>query len=390
MRSSGLVMVPDVSNLSVPSTLPVVPKALGKLRHVFSSSLLSVQRKPNPLGFRSAKRIICVLVDGLGAENILQRSGHAPWLSSQIKSGAVSHAGFPSTTSANIASFATGLTPGEHGLIGHQVFDRVFDEKINLLTGWNERTDSNIWQPNQTVSEMAFAAGIACHVIGHEEYRNTGYTQATMRQADYIATESMADRFETARKILKTAGESITYLYIPELDKFGHRNGWQSAGWAHLLEELDAHLAKLAAALPKDCAMVVTADHGMIDSELEQRLVIDDFVEQGGMLEWFGGDTRVAYLYLKDPSAAEVLKQNLESKSALFQTVLTKDAIDANWFGPVGELASQRLPEVMLLARSNFTLFHSVYSKKRSIEMIAHHGGLSSNELRIPLVRVGL
>jgi hypothetical protein len=383
-------MVPDVSNLSVPSTLPVVPKALGKLRHVFSSSLLSVQRKPNPLTFRSAKRIVCVLVDGLGAENILQRSGHAPWLSAQIKSGAVSHAGFPSTTSANIASFATGLTPGEHGLIGHQVFDRFFDEKINLLTGWNERTDPAIWQPNQTVSEMAFEAGISCNVIGHEEYRNTGYTKVTMRKAEYIAAESMADRFDAARSILNAAGESITYLYIPELDKYGHRNGWQSAGWANLLEELDGHLAKLAATLPKDCAMVVTADHGMIDSVLEQRLVIDDAVEQGGLLEWFGGDTRVAYLYLKDSSAAEAMQQSLETQSALYQAVLTKDAIEANWFGPVGQLASQRLPELMLLARSNFTLFHSVYSKKRSIEMIAHHGGLSSNELRIPLIRVGV
>jgi hypothetical protein len=383
-------MVPDVSNLSVPSTLPVVPKALGKLRHVFSSSLLSVQRKPNALNFRSAKRIICVLVDGLGAENILQRSGHAPWLSAQVKAGAVSHAGFPSTTSANIASFATGLTPGEHGLIGHQVFDRVFDEKINLLTGWNERTDPSIWQPNQTVSEMAFDAGVGCNVIGHEEYRNTGYTDATMRKAEYVAAESMVDRFDAARKILNSPGESISYLYIPELDKYGHRFGWQSPGWANLLEELDGLLAKFAATLPKDCALVVTADHGMIDSELDQHLVIDDAVEQGGLLEWFGGDTRVGYLYLKDPAAAKDFQQRLEPQSALYQAVLTKDAIDANWFGPVGELASQRLPELMLLARSNFTLFHSVYSKKRSIEMIAHHGGLSSNELRIPLIRVGV
>ena len=379
-----------MSNLSVPSTLPVVPKALGKLRHVFSSGLLAVQRKPNPLNFRSAKRIVCVLVDGLGAENILQRSGHAPWLSAHVKAGAVSHAGFPSTTSANIASFATGLTPGEHGLIGHQVFDRFFDEKINLLTGWNERTDPIVWQPNQTVSEMAFASGEGCNVIGHEEYRNTGYTLATMRKAEYVASESMVDRFDAARTILNSPGESITYLYIPELDKYGHRYGWQSPGWANILEELDGLLAKFAATLPKDCALVVTADHGMIDSEMNQHLVIDDAVEQGGLLEWFGGDTRVGYLYLKDASLAKDLQQKLEPQSSLYQAVLTKDAIAANWFGPVGELASQRLPELMLLARSNFTLFHSVYSKKRSIEMIAHHGGLSSNELRIPLIRVGV
>ena len=379
-----------MSNLSVPSTLPVVPKALGKLRHVFSSSLLAVQRQPNPLTLRGSKHIVCVLVDGLGAENVLERSGHAPWLASQVKAGAIAHAGFPSTTSANIASFATGLTPGEHGLIGHQVFDRVFDEKINLLTGWNERTDPEIWQPNQTLSELAFASGVACYAIGHEEYRNSGFTRATMRKAEYIAAESLAQRFQAAREVLTSKTESISYLYIPELDKYGHKFGWQSQGWASLLEELDAELENFAASLPKDCGLIVTADHGMVDSPMEQHLVIDDAVDQGGLLEWFGGDTRVAYLYLKDAAAAPSLQDRLESQSALFQTVLTQDAIEANWFGPVGALAKARMPELMLLARSNFTLFHSVYSKRRSIEMVAHHGGLSSSELRIPLIRVGV
>ncbi len=379
-----------MSNLSVPSTLPVVPKALGKLRHVFSSSLLAVQRKTNPLNFKSAKRIVCVLVDGLGAQNVLDRAGHAPWLTSQLNSGAITHAGFPSTTCANIASFATGLTPGEHGLIGHRVFDRVFDERINLLTGWYEGADPEVWQPNETISEQAAKAGIPCYVIGHEEYRNSGYTRATMRRAEYLAAESLAERFEVASQVLNSANESITYLYIPELDKYGHRFGWQSQGWANLLEELDSLLSKFAVRLPKDCGLIVTADHGMIDSQPEQRLVIDDYVDRGGLLEWFGGDTRVVYLYLKDPGSTASFQRELEHASGLFQVVTAKDAIEANWFGPVGELAQQRMPELMLLARSNFTLFHSVFSKKRSIEMTAHHGGLSSNELRIPLIRVGV
>jgi predicted AlkP superfamily pyrophosphatase or phosphodiesterase len=357
---------------------------------VFSSSLLAVQRKPNPLNLKSAKRIVCVLVDGLGAENVLERAGHAPWLAAHLSAGAITHCGFPSTTSANIASFATGLMPGEHGLVGHQVFDRHFDEKINLLTGWNERTDPGVWQPHRTVSEQAVDAGVAAYVIGHEEYRLTGYTKATMRKAEYLAAESMSDRFDAARRVLSTPGESITYLYIPELDKYGHRNGWQSQGWANLLEELDAQLAKFANTLPKDCGLIVTADHGMMDSQPEQRIYIDDYVEQGGLLEWFGGDTRVAYLYLKDKSAAGSMIERLQGQASLYQAVLTEDAIAANWFGAVGEMAAQRLPEVMLLARSNLTLFHSVYSKKRSIEMTAHHGGLSSAELRVPLVRVGL
>jgi predicted AlkP superfamily pyrophosphatase or phosphodiesterase len=282
------------------------------------------------------------------------------------------------------------MTPGEHGIVGHQVFDRDYDERINLLTGWNERTDPKVWQPHQTVSELAASLGTFCYAIGPDEYRHSGYTKATMRAAIYQNAESIADRFEVAKSNISGPGESISYLYIPELDKFGHRFGWQSPGWAMLLEDLDARLSAFAKGLPKDGALIVTADHGMIDSAEDNRIYIDDYVEQGGFLEWFGGDTRAAYLYLKDSSATEEMIAGLDGYSSLFSAIDTRHAVGANWFGPIGLEAEARLPEVILLAKSTLTLFHSVYSKKRSIEMIAHHGGLSSQELRIPLIRIGI
>jgi hypothetical protein len=48
------------------------------------------------------------------------------------------------------------------------------------------------------------------------------------------------------------------------------------------------------------------------------------------------------------------------------------------------------MPDILLLAKSDITLYHSVFSKKRSYDMIAHHGGLTSAETRIPLIRVGI
>ena len=375
---------------SVPLTLPVVPKALGNLRHVFHSSLQAVQRKANQLNFKPSKKVICVLIDGLGAENILARAGHAPFLTGFIKQGMVSHSGFPSTTSANIASFATGLSAGEHGFIGHAVFDREHERSLNLLTGWDETTDPKAWQPNQTVSEMAYAAGIQCNVIGHAEYEHSGYTKATMRQARYLTAESLQDRFDMARRVANSSSESINYLYIPELDKFGHRNGWQSPGWAAILEEVDLELRKLAQTLPKDCGLVITADHGMLDSPISRHVYIDDYVDWQGVLQAFAGDTRVPYLYLKSVEQKQEYLNYLEQYSDLFTAVDAQRAVDANWFGRLSKSAINRLPDILLLAKSDLTLYHSVFSKKRSYDMIAHHGGLTSAETRIPLIRVGI
>jgi predicted AlkP superfamily pyrophosphatase or phosphodiesterase len=373
----------------VPLTLPPHPKALGTISHVFSSALASVLSEENPLGLRARRKVLVILVDGLGVEQIKQRAGHAPWLASQLNAATITHCAFPATTSVNVGSFATGLMPGEHGLIGHLVWDRVHDERMNLLVGWNERTDPLIWQPHQTIPERAVASGVAAHVVTAGEYRDTPYTKATMRGAQFHAAESWEERFQAAREILSSQEQSITYLYIPELDKYGHKNGWTSSGYATMLEDLDVAVRSFASKLPSDSGVIITADHGMIETTKDRQLVLDDLLEKGGHTQFYGGDTRVGFVYLDSEESIPTVVRNLESLSYGFDMVSTRSAIEAGWFGQVGPQALARLPELLLLAKNNYTLYHSKYFKPRSFEMISHHGALSPAETRIPLIRLG-
>lgn len=357
---------------------------------MFKSGLHSVRSEVNPAGYKPVKKFLVILVDGLGAEQILAREGHAPFLAAHVKSGAVSHSSFPSTTSANITSLATGLTPGEHGIIGHMVQDRRHQTRLNLLTGWTSDTDPLVWQPNQTVTELASELGVPAYVIGPEEYRNTGFTLATMRSAEYVTAEDWSDRFQSAKEILGRPESSISYLYIPELDKFGHRNGWQSSGWAALLEDLDLALRSFTAKVPQGVGVVITADHGMVDTENDRKLFIDNELDADDQLDFFGGDTRAGYVYLKDPLAASAVIQSLAGLANFITPIVLDSQHTQKLYGDVGAEARDRIPDLILFAKANYTLFHSQHSKKRSSEMIAHHGGLSSAETRIPLIRLGL
>jgi len=373
----------------VPLTLPAVPKALGNIRNVFTSGLLSLQGLANPLGLSQKQKVIVILIDGLGAEQIMQRSGHAPWLNSLLNKKSISVCGFPATTSANIASFATGDSPGQHGLVGHRVWDRSHDEQINLLVGWNERTDPQVWQPRETVSERALSLGLQCNVVAASEYRDSGYTVATMRGANFIGANTWQEKFEAARVIANSKQQSLTYLYIPELDKYGHQSGWSGSGWAAMLEELDVMLRSFCDQIPKDTGVVITADHGMIETSKPRQLVLDNCYDKSGSVQFVGGDTRVNYVYLGDSGAIDQVVADLEPFSYAFDAVKTEEAIAANWFGEVLQPAKDRLPELMLLAKSDFTLYHSKYFKARSFDMIAHHGSLSPAEIRVPLIRIG-
>lgn len=372
------------------TTLPSLPKAFGTIRHVFKSALHSSQGLPNPLDFRPASRVVVVLIDGLGVDQIRQRAGHAPWLASLLNSGSITHCAFPATTSANIASFGTGLWPGEHGLIGHLVWDRVQNERMNLLVGWNERTDPLIWQPHPTVAEMSVQAGVVAHVVTASEYSDTPYTKATMRGATFSAAEKWSERFARGLEILNDPTPSISYLYIPELDKYGHKHGWSSPGYAALLEDLDVALKSFVARQPKGTGIVITADHGMIETAKDKQVVLDDLLEKSGHTQFYGGDTRAGFVYLDDASSTEQLIQDLTPLSYAFHALPIAQAIELGLYGPVGEQAKARLPEVLLLAKGNYTLYHSKYFKPRSFEMIAHHGSLSPAETRVPLLRFGL
>ncbi len=372
----------------MPSTLPRPPKDLASIRHVFKSALQSVRGEVNQLQLPPRERVLVCFIDGLGAENLKQRSGHAPFLSSQLGKASITYAAYPATTSVNIGCFSTGLMPGEHGLIGHQVFDRFHDERINLLVGWNERTDPLEWQPHQNISELALESAITANVIAAEEYRLTPFTTATMRSANFISADDIDSRIERSIEVASKTDRSISYIYFPELDKYGHQKGWTSDGWAAILESIDAGLRRLSKKLPKKTGLIITSDHGMIETSKDRQLILDEYLD-GTSLEFFGGDTRSSYLYFSNKHDAKVAIQQLEPLEYALGAHLSEELIEAGWYGSIGKEAKDRMPELVLIAKSNYTLYHSKFSKQRAFDMISHHGAFSDAELRIPLIRIG-
>jgi predicted AlkP superfamily pyrophosphatase or phosphodiesterase len=277
--------------------------------------------------------------------------------------------------------------PGEHGLIGHQVWDREHDERINLLVGWNERTVPEIWQPHTLVSERAHARGVPVIAIQAEEYRGTGFTRATMRTANFIAADSIDERIERAIEAANGRGPSLSYVYFPELDKYGHQNGWKSSGWAALLEQIDAGVRRLTSRLGS-AGLIVIADHGMVETSKDRQLILDEYLD-GLSLEFFGGDTRSSYLYFSDPEDSKQSISRLEPITFALGAHFASELVEHGWYGKIGKEAAARLPEVVLLAKSNYTLYHSKFSKQRALKMISHHGSISATELKIPLIRIG-
>lgn len=365
--------------------LPAPPKSLGKLGDVLISALASVRGEPNELSLPKRRSVLVLLVDGLGLRNLQEAGAHAGFLNSQKSLEASCF--YPATTATSLVSFATGKPPWENNFIGYQVFDRTNQKAMNLLSGWEDQLEARVFQPLETVSEKAVSYGIEFHTIAPAIYKESGFTAATMRQATFHGVNSLEDRFDKAIDLLASADSKIVYLYLPELDQTAHAKGSKSTEWLHLLEDVDSQVSRLAATLPKNTGFIVTADHGVIDIPKDNHIYLDEYFPESELL-FVGGDTRGLFVYLKDTTTRATAIKNLEQHLGDSCYLVTPEGlVAAGYWNQIGNSAI--VPDFIVLARKEVALYHRAFAKRKSLEMIGHHGSIANAELAIPLITFG-
>jgi len=370
----------------MPTMLPAPPKSLGRLGDVLISGLQAVKSESNALALDSKRSVCVVLIDGLGTHNLAKAAGHARFLNSQQSKPASSW--FPATTSASITSFATGKHPSDIGFIGYQVFDRVSQEPMNLLSGWNTFTEGATYQDDFTVAEQAIDSGIAFHAVAPTSYETSGFTGATMRGATYHGKNDIADRFATAKRLLAEPDAKVIYLYIPELDQIAHAYGSESSNWLNQLEDVDSLVAGFVSTIPKHAGVILTADHGVIDVKKDAHIFLDDLLPVTDV-HFVGGDTRAPFIYLKQSSALERLRATLgEALAGVAYLTSPQELVEAGYWLQ-NEKWSRISPDLVLVARKEVAFYHRGFAKKKSLEMIGHHGAMTAQEMSIPLLTFG-
>lgn len=365
--------------------LPAKCNDLGNLKDVFLSAEASLYGLANPLNLPTVKSAVVILVDGLGSLNLAENTGFAPFLNSS-PSGRETFCGFPSTTVCSITSFATGLSPSQHGLFGYRIFNRSTNESVNLLSGL-DRYQMLDYFTGTAISEKSKSAVFA---VTKSEYRDSGLTQATMASAHHVFSDSMVERFDLALDLVGNNPGALVYLYIPELDQCAHRFGVASEQWRSLLSQLDVAVRNFANSLPLDAGALLTADHGVIDIENDRHIYLDDFFEIGEQILSLDGDPRAPYLYLKQPELVEDIASAITVRFGEALAVLSPEQMvsEGLWQAEL-LLEDDLIPDLVLLAKQEVVVFHREFSKSKSMKMVGHHGSLSEREVRVPLLAFG-
>jgi len=137
-----------------------------------AAALLSVDGAVDALGVTArvgdVRRVVVVLVDGMGWHLLPELAADAPLLASALAGGAGQldelACTFPSTTPTSLASLATGVAPGRHGILGFTVKLPETDRVLNHIS-WRDDPPASQWQPVPTWFERLRWAGVGARAV---------------------------------------------------------------------------------------------------------------------------------------------------------------------------------------------------------------------------------
>jgi len=334
---------------------------------------------------------IVVLIDGLGYWNLAERIGHAPYLRSLLHNNPENNADtasintcYPSTTVAALGTFGTGTCPGLTGMLGYTQLNPENHHIAQMIKFVHAIAPEKL-QQQPTILEKIEEAGGQVSTVGLPDFKRSPLTRAALRGSQYT---SQVNDLRRAYQAAENAHHyNLTYLYIRIIDKAGHKYGWESDEWAASLENADQQLQIVRNNMPHDSALIITADHGMININYDHQIDIATIPVLNHHIACIGGEPRALMLYVKkdtDPQETANEWANYLKDQAI---VLTKqEAIQHHVFGEVAPHVLPMIGDVIVMCTGDTTIVDSRVQPSTMMSMPGVHGSLTEYETRIPLL----
>jgi hypothetical protein len=336
--------------------------------------------------------LILLVIDGLGADYLARHSPQG--LLSRHLRGAITSV-FPSTTATAIPCFLTGEAPQQHGLTGWFTWLRELGCVMTVLPG-HPRYGGGGYR--LAVIDPARFYGLTpvfrrlqtpSVVVSPNYIAGSDFNRALSAGASTIPFDGLAAMFRaTAAALRRTREPRYFYLYWPKLDTLGHVHGIESPMAVRHLAEIEQALTDfLVQAAGTDTLVLVTADHGQVDTSPADRIDLADHQPLAQSLTVpLCGEPRTAFCYLR-PGQVETFTDYCGTRFAgRVEVVPSQTLIDRGLFGlgtPHPRLA-ERIGDLTLLMQGNNVINERLPGETPHVQVGAH-GGLSQAEMLVPL-----
>jgi hypothetical protein len=341
-----------------------------------------------------AQKVVYLVVDGLGKEQLdryLASRSRAAFFAEHPHRTITTV--FPATTAAAITAFGTGASPAEHGILGWHLHLHDLGMVCTILpattrTGSPMADDTFDLKRYLKLPLPLQSAKCRKEVISWGKIPESRFSNAGIRWNRAHSCTTLAGLSRQIVAFAKTRGRALAYAYWPGYDSLCHEVGCYRPKTVRHLAKIDRMLAGLARKLRgAGTAILVTADHGLVDSTPAHRI---SFREIPGFYDCLAalpsGDARCAHCFVRPSKVRKfrsLVSQRLE-KACL--CVPGGELLRLGAFGPgkPHPALANRVGDFVLIAKSDYTFGSHLPGEKIEFN-VANHGGMSPAEVRVPL-----
>lgn len=360
--------------------------------------------------------LILGFIDGFGWRHVENFASH-PFLERFTRSGlAVKWTSqFPSTTSGHVTCIHTGQNVGQSGVFEWNYYEPQLDAMIVPLlfsfSGTAERDqlkatgiDPQKLYPTETIYQKLKAQGVNSHIFQHREYTPSTYSNLVFEGAErargYKSLPEMLVNLSNGLPAVK--GKNYFFFYYDRIDSVSHDYG---PGSTQVAAEIEMFLYAIEtffinSGQPKGrTLLLLTADHGQVEVDPATTIYlnrafpgIENAISTNakGQLLVPGGSCRDLFLYIKAERLDETWHSLQQGLAGRADVVKTEELIAAGYFGAqVSETFRARVGNLVILPYRGESVWW--YEKgKFEQKYYGHHGGLTPQEMEIPLLGLAL
>ena len=219
---------------------------------------------------------------------------------------------------------------------------------------------------------------------------HSGFNRAHQGRAEVRAYQTLDDYFGQVTQIVRQGiRRQFVYAYWPELDHLAHLHGIASRKVHAHLQELDAAFTRFLDRITgTDTLVLVTADHGFIDTSEQRSIELDDHPTlRDALVLPLCGERRAAYCYVQADRRDVFERYVADELGHCIELRSTQSLIEDGWFGlgPPHPRLRERSGDYALLMKDNYIVKDWLFAEPRYTQ-IGVHGGVSAAEMYVPLI----
>jgi hypothetical protein len=384
------MILPDYHGASIVNLMQSIVTAFGGGAHPHGYAPLTLAPAAT---FSGRRKIVLFVIDGLGYEFLLENSD-AGAMRDALRGSMTSV--FPSTTASAITTFMSGDAPQQHGLTGWYMWFK----EIGLVAaplpfttraGGIPLASTGVHAPGLFASRaVSDALDARCFIVQRRDLVDSHYTNAFRGKAEVRGYRSLQGFFDVVRDIVNRNDDCFVYAYWPQLDALCHHFGAADERPREHLRHIDARFgAFLEAVGGGDTTVILTADHGFIDTTPETRLDLADHPRLAETLVLpLCGEGRAVYCYVDPAKRRQFEAYVADELGGQCVAVEQKTLLDGEYFGlgPAHPRLAERIGHYCLLMKNNYVLRDRLMGEGERPLHVGVHGGTSSAEMFVPLV----